>query len=92
MSLTKCTPTLVVEWTYKHGAKDELILSCTEHEFKLSSLCVFCAAICVRAQLSMNSSLGPMSSVQVSVISSLLIQVFRAVNKYDFFLISAGLH
>ena len=64
MSLTKCTPTLIVEWTYKHGAKDELILSCTENigpndECKLSSLCVFCAAICVRAQLSMNLSLGP---------------------------------
>ena len=61
MSLTKCTPTLVVEWTCKHGAKDEIILSCTEHigpneEFKLSSLCVLCAAICVRAQLSMNTS------------------------------------
>ena len=66
MSLTstspyKYKPTLVVEWTYKHGAKDELILSCTEHivpndELKLSSLCVLCAAICVRAQLSMNSS------------------------------------
>ena len=52
MSLTKCTPTLVVEWTCKHGAKDELILSCTEHigpneEFKLSSLCVFmCSYMC----------------------------------------------
>ena len=62
MSLTEYKPALVVEWTYKHGAnKDELILSCTEHigpndEFKLSSLCVLCAAICVRAQLSMNSS------------------------------------
>ena len=61
MSLTEYKPTLVVEWTYKHGARDELILSCTEHigpndEFKLSSLCVFCAAICVRAQQSMNSS------------------------------------
>ena len=61
MSLTEHKPTLVVEWTYKHGAKDELILSCTEHigpndEFKRSSLCVLCAAICVRAQLSMNSS------------------------------------
>ena len=57
-------PALVVKWTYKHGAKDEHILSCTEHigpndELKLSSLCVLCAAICVRAQLSMNSSQGP---------------------------------
>ena len=61
MSLTKCMPTLVVEWTYKHGAKDDIILNCTEHigpndEFNLSSLCVLCAALCVRAQLSMNSS------------------------------------
>ena len=61
MSLTEYKPALVVEWTYKHGAKDELILCCTEHiglndEFKLSSLCVLSAAICVRAQLSMNSS------------------------------------
>ena len=60
-NVNKYKPTLVVEWTYKHGAKDELILSCTEHigpndELKLSSLCVLCAAICVRAQLSMNSS------------------------------------
>ena len=31
MSLTEYKPTLVVEWTYKRGAKDELILSCTEH-------------------------------------------------------------
>ena len=61
MSLTEYKPTLVVEWTYTHGSKDDLILSCTEHigpndECKLSSLCVLCAAICVRAQLSMNSS------------------------------------
>ena len=48
MSLTstfnKYKPTLVVEWTYKHGAKDELILSCTEHigpndELKLRAPC-----------------------------------------------------
>ena len=61
MSLTEYKPTLVVEWTCKHGAEDELILSCTEHigrndEFKLSSLCVLCAAIYVHAQLSMSSS------------------------------------
>ena len=61
MSLPEYKRTLVVEWTYNHGAKDELILSCTEHigpndEFKLSSQCVLCAAICVLAQLSMNSS------------------------------------
>ena len=61
MSLPKYKRTLVVESTYKHGANNELILSCTEHigpndEFKLSSLCVLCAAICVRAQLSMSSS------------------------------------
>ena len=52
MSLTEYKPTMAVKWTYKHGAKDELILSCTEYigpndEFKLSSLCVFCAAIYV---------------------------------------------
>ena len=40
----KYKPTLVVEWTYKHGAKDELILSCTEHigpndELKLRAPC-----------------------------------------------------
>ena len=60
MSLPEYKRKLVVEWTYKHGAKDELILSCTEHlgpndEFKLRSLCVLCAAICVRVQLSINS-------------------------------------
>ena len=61
MSLTEYKPTLVVELTYRRGAEDELNLSCTEHigpndEFKLSFQCVLCAAICVRAQLSMSSS------------------------------------
>ena len=51
MSLPEYKRTLVVEWTCKYGAKDELIPSCTEHighndEVKLSSLCILCSSMC----------------------------------------------